>query len=98
MVFTRFLYTFGALAVTCGANLQVGSAAWLEQHEALERLNLQAHHNVRCHGDEFVMAALVAFDKLPLLVHEALVSEVTALHKVAHFVLVYCPSLFAARS
>jgi hypothetical protein len=26
------------------------------------------------------MAALVAFDKMPLLVHEALVSEVTALH------------------
>ena len=80
-----FLYTFGALEATFGANLQVGSTAWLEQHEALERLNLQAHHNVRCHGDEFVMAALVAFDKLPLLVHEALVSEVIALRKVARF-------------
>lgn len=54
---------------------QIGCAEWLEQHEDLERLNLQAHHNVHCHSDEFVMAALVAFDKLPLLVHELLVSE-----------------------
>ncbi|KAK9839417.1 hypothetical protein WJX81_000945 [Elliptochloris bilobata] len=36
----------------------------------------QAHHNMRCHGDEFVMATLVACGKLPLLVHELLVSEV----------------------
>ncbi len=35
------------------------------------------------------MAALVAFDKMPLLVHEALVSEVTARHKIARYVLVY---------
>ena len=56
--------------------MQFGCAAWLEQHERLEQLNLQAHHNMHFHSDEFVMAALVASGKLPVLVHELLVSEV----------------------
>ena len=56
--------------------MQFGCAAWLEQHERLEQLNLQAHHNMRFHSDEFVMAALVASGKLPVLVHELLVCEV----------------------
>ena len=58
------------------AGAQFGCAAWLEQHERLEQLNLQAHHNMHFHSDEFVMAALVASGNLPVLVHELLVSEV----------------------
>ncbi|GAQ87507.1 hypothetical protein KFL_003580010 [Klebsormidium nitens] len=54
----------------------VGSMAWLQQHDVLEKLNIQAHHNALAHADEFVMAALVSYDKLALLVHELLVIEV----------------------
>ena len=72
---------------------QVGCAEWLEQHEDLERLNLQAHHNVHCHSDEFVMAALVAFDKLPLLVHELLVSEASQATRLRFLLTFISPSL-----
>jgi len=56
--------------------LQVGTPAWLEQHEAVEALNLQAHLNAQAHADEFVKEALVSLDKLGVLVHELLVAEV----------------------
>merc|ERR1711959_177669 len=45
----------------------VGSSSWLEQHRALDRLNVQAHHNVVSQTDEFVIEALISFDKLPVL-------------------------------
>ena len=59
----------------------VGSSSWLEQHRALDRcsprpqlqcsltprrLNVQAHHNVVSQTDEFVIEALISFDKLPV--------------------------------
>merc|ERR1712010_54252 len=53
----------------------VGSSAWLEQHRALDRLNVQAHHNVVSQTDEFVIEALISFDKLPVLVHELILIE-----------------------
>ena len=54
----------------------VGTAAWFEQHDALQQLNLQAHVNAQTHSDEFVKAAFLASDgKVPLLVHELLVAE-----------------------
>merc|ERR1711959_316373 len=53
----------------------VGSASWLEQHRALDRLNVQAHHNVVSQTDEFVVEALISFDKLPVLVHELILIE-----------------------
>ena len=56
--------------------MQVGSAAWLRQHDALERLNMQAHQSAQCRADEYVVEALVAQDRLSHLVHELLVAEV----------------------
>lgn len=53
----------------------VGSASWMKQHESLEQLNLQAHQSAQQAGDEYVLEALLTFDKLKLLVHELLVME-----------------------
>ena len=58
--------------------MQYGTAAWFEQHDWLEALNLQAHLNAQAHGDEFVVAALVSHDRITPLVHELLVAEVGA--------------------
>ena len=38
--------------------------------------DLQAHSNAQAHADEFVKAAFIAFDKISLLVHLLLVTEV----------------------
>jgi hypothetical protein len=48
----------------------------MEQHDWVEKLNLQAHHNAQTHSDEFVMESLVSFDKMSVLVHELLAIEV----------------------
>ena len=54
----------------------VGSADWHRQRESLERLNLQAHHNVQSKSDEFVKSYLISLDKVTTIVHELLVMEV----------------------
>ena len=59
--------------------MQVGSAAWLRQHDVLERLNMQAHQSAQCRADEYIVEALVAQDRLSHLVHELLVAEVRSM-------------------
>ena len=58
----------------------VGSGVWMKQHESLEQLNLQAHQSAQVAGDEFVVEALITFDRLRVLVHELLVIEAWRLH------------------
>jgi len=53
-----------------------GSPEWKSQREVVEKLNIQAHHNINCKKDEFVYEALHSFEKLPIIVHELLVIEV----------------------
>lgn len=53
----------------------VGSHEWMEQHRRLEKLNLQAHHNAMTNSDEYVMEAVLTFDKLGVLVHDLLLIE-----------------------
>merc|ERR1711907_14313 len=53
----------------------VGTMKWIEQHTTIDRLNVQAHHSVANQTDEFVVEALITFDKLPLLVHELVLME-----------------------
>lgn len=55
---------------------EVGSDGWMKQHESLQRLNLQAHHNVAAMSDEFVKEAFISLDKFNELVHELLVVEI----------------------
>jgi hypothetical protein len=54
---------------------EVGSTAWMEQHRNVERLNLQAHQSALGNSDEYVLEALLTFDKLDFLVHDLLVIE-----------------------
>ncbi len=56
--------------------LQVGSGDWLRQHDAIERLNIQAHQSAQCRSDEYTVDALVTHERLSHLVHELLVAEV----------------------
>ncbi len=59
--------------------LQVGSGEWLRQHDAIERLNIQAHQSAQGRSDEYIVDALVTHDRLSHLVHELLVAEVRSL-------------------
>ena len=52
------------------------SPKWYRQHEYLEKLNLQAHHNIIHRGDEFVYEALCDLDKIPIVIHELIAAEV----------------------
>lgn len=59
--------------------MQVGSNNWLRQHDALERLNIQAHQSAQCRSDEYIVEALVTQQRLSCLVHELLAAEVGCL-------------------
>ena len=50
----------------------IGNPQWLQQHQFLEKLNVQAHVNVQNETDEFVMEHLISYEKIPVLVHELL--------------------------
>ncbi|GBF95610.1 hypothetical protein Rsub_08592 [Raphidocelis subcapitata] len=52
-----------------------GSPKFLEQHDAIVQLDLQAHQNAAAHADEFVLEALVSRAKMDTLVHSLLVAE-----------------------
>lgn len=51
------------------------SSAWVAAHNALEKLNLQAHQSAQQRQDNFVVEALVTFGKLPVLVANLLALE-----------------------
>ena len=59
---------------------EIGSGKWLEQHKALQKLNLQAHINASANADEFVSEAFITFEKLPTLVHELIAIETWKRH------------------
>jgi len=54
----------------------VGSSKWLQQHEFLEKLNVQMHINAGNETDEFVLEHLVSYEKIPVLIHELIATEV----------------------
>ena len=51
------------------------SRRWLAQHEVVERLNVAAHAHARANTDDFVLSAVLAHGKLPVLVAELLAAE-----------------------
>lgn len=55
---------------------EVGSKAWMEQHRRLESLNLQAHQSAMTNSDEYVVEAIVTFNKLEVLIHDLLIIEI----------------------
>jgi hypothetical protein len=57
------------------AFVDMGDARWVQQHEFLTQLNLQAHVNASQQRDEFVLEAFVLHEKLPLLIRELVACE-----------------------
>lgn len=53
----------------------VGNSEWLSQHERLEKLNLQAHQSAMTNSDEYVLEAILTFNKLQVLVDDLLTIE-----------------------
>ncbi|GBG30170.1 Zinc finger MYND domain-containing protein 10 [Hondaea fermentalgiana] len=62
---------------------EVGSATWMKQHLALQKLNLQAHESVQKNEENFVLEGLVTHDKLRVVVHELIVIEAWREHVLA---------------
>jgi len=54
----------------------VGSQTWLLQHERVEKLNQQAVASATCQTDEFVKEYLITHDKVSVLVHNLITTEV----------------------
>ena len=54
---------------------EIGTAAWTKQHQSLEKLNMQAQICVMNQADEFVVEALIDHEKVPILIHDLLVTE-----------------------
>ena len=54
---------------------EVGSSAYLKQHEVLEKLNVQAHQSAMSNSDEYVLEAMLTFEKVEVLVHDLMVIE-----------------------
>jgi zinc finger MYND domain-containing protein 10 len=55
---------------------EVGTSAWKDQRESLERLNMCTHGNAVQKTDDFVKSFLLEHDKLGDVLHELLVMEV----------------------
>jgi len=53
----------------------VGSKAWMRQHNLIEQLNIQAHKNAVTRHDEFVVEAILEYEKIPTLIHHLLCTE-----------------------
>ncbi|KAJ8614488.1 hypothetical protein CTAYLR_000743 [Chrysophaeum taylorii] len=53
----------------------VGSKKWMKQHIALERLNKQAHISARAKSDEFVLEAMLTFNKMSVLIYDLVLLE-----------------------
>jgi len=58
----------------------VGNSVWIEQHQALEALNLQAHADAQHQASEVVKDELVAQDRISLLVVDIAISDVWTQH------------------
>lgn len=54
---------------------EVGSSRWMQQHERLEKLNLQAHQSAMSRSDEYILESILTFSKLEVLVHDLLIIE-----------------------
>lgn len=48
----------------------VGSLKWLNQHETLEQLNVQAHKNLAAQSEEYVSEAFLTHQKIELLIYD----------------------------
>jgi hypothetical protein len=54
---------------------EVGNSAWMKQHQRLEQLNMQAHQSAMTNSDEYILEAVLTFNKLPVLINDLLAIE-----------------------
>lgn len=54
---------------------EIASKSWLQQHDDIERLNIQAHLNAVAMRDDFIAEALITHQKMPVLIHELIAIE-----------------------
>eukprot|EP01035_Chromulina_nebulosa_P025042 gene25042-32644_t len=59
---------------------EVGNSKYLEQHKNMEKLNLQAHQNAMFNTDEYVLEAILTFDKFETLIHDLVLIDVWKEH------------------
>lgn len=55
---------------------EYASPKWNRQHESIYKLNLQSHRNARAREDEYVLEAVVTFEKMRVLIYDLIVTEV----------------------
>ena len=55
---------------------EIGTRPWFQQHEHIEKLNIQAIVNSKLETDEYVKEYLATHDKVQLIVHELLLVEI----------------------
>ncbi|CAM9226068.1 unnamed protein product [Ectocarpus fasciculatus] len=53
----------------------IGNAAWMAQHQSIEKLNLQAHQSAMTNSDEYVLESILTFNKIPVLLNDLLAIE-----------------------
>ncbi|KAK3779046.1 hypothetical protein RRG08_017698, partial [Elysia crispata] len=58
----------------------IGSSRWFQQHEHLEKLNMQAVVNAAAKEDEFVKDFFISHDKITLLIKDLLMTEIWKQH------------------
>ena len=54
---------------------EIGCSAWLQQHEIIERLNIQSHQSATSNSDDYVLEAILTHDKLDVLVNDLITLE-----------------------
>ncbi|KAL5038330.1 hypothetical protein RTP6_005658 [Batrachochytrium dendrobatidis] len=54
---------------------QFGGEVWERQHEVLERLNIQAHFNLKSNNEEYITQALIVSKKIEIVVHNLLITS-----------------------
>ena len=54
---------------------EVGNSDWMEQHRRIEKLNVQAHQSASANNEEYVLEAVLTFDKMDVLIHDLLIIE-----------------------
>ena len=54
---------------------EVGNSDWMEQHRRIEKLNIQAHQSAASNNEEFVLEAILTFEKLDVLIHDLILIE-----------------------
>ena len=55
--------------------IEVGNSEYLQQHYMIEKLNIQAHQSAASNSEEYVLEALLTFNKIEVLIHNLIVIE-----------------------